>query len=79
MDERKFALAFLPALLRPPPEINSILRKIILVIMMAVIPPADPLWNARHRFDLESGNMSFVYSLRIGLVFINALGSPPRL
>jgi hypothetical protein len=57
MDENEFALALLAALLRPPPESNSILGKLIFVIMMIVTPPADPLLDIRHRFDSDSGNV----------------------
>jgi hypothetical protein len=83
MDENEFALALLPALLRPPPESNIILRKLIFVIMMIVTPPADPLLDIRHRFDSDFGNMwkgRYVFRLfsnnRFG--FYESTGESPR-
>jgi hypothetical protein len=56
MEENEFALAILhvPASLRPPPESNIMLRKLIVVIIMMATPSADPLLDICHRFDSES-------------------------
>uniref|UniRef100_K1QCY4 Uncharacterized protein n=1 Tax=Magallana gigas TaxID=29159 RepID=K1QCY4_MAGGI len=49
VETRKTVMASVPALTLHPPEIARLLKKCISILISMLIPPPDPLLDARHR------------------------------
>uniref|UniRef100_A0A8W8LMU9 DDE Tnp4 domain-containing protein n=1 Tax=Magallana gigas TaxID=29159 RepID=A0A8W8LMU9_MAGGI len=48
-ETRETVMAAVPALTLPPPDIARLLKKFIPILISMLIPPPDPLLDARHR------------------------------